>query len=272
MAISVDYSEVWAKDWPSYAGFEAERLLTCAYADRYILAGEIMIYPDAIYPHVTCYALAKRCFIEPVMGKVLPTSGDQTKALYEKALVHVYYDTKRYREAAGVLLAEELAPSMDALPVQLAEGASVTWENSGDPVTMQYVTHRLNLACEYTLSYYFLAAAPAAMLNLVGFINYNPVQTKMMGLVFPSQTLLYQPGRIQDTVLTNGSVKFHVTHRCAYRPNWTFVGGNWVPGGWNYFWNPVGEPGDGSGRLGAFEQILIDGKPYRQYIPTTFQL
>jgi hypothetical protein len=271
VAITVTYSEVWTKDQAAYFGYEAERLLECAWTDRYTLATQILLYPDSIYPHVTCPALAKRCFIEPVPGKVLPTAGDQHKALYEKALVHVYYDTKRMRYVGSALLSEEIIPALDAQATTFSEASgTVVWDAAGSPaLDANYITHRLQPAAEYVLTYYFLATIPAVSINLLGFVNNESYVTKGLGITFAPQTLLYQGGRISETILTDGTVKYHVSHRCAYRPNWAYSGG-WFAGGWNYFWNPEGEAGDGSGTRGAFQRIIIDGDVYRKYPAATF--
>ena len=227
MAISVDYYEMqgWPREWADLDCVGAERKLMCAWDERFTLANEITTYSDNIYPYLTVGAgladiYAEKVAIEPFAAQT--QAAIQASAEYDWALVTVRYSS--LSPGTADLVTEWIEPAMITLP-----GGRARWEDDDRKSPVENRESILMPALVYNLKYHRAAAVSASIPPAIGKINSGAVATKLLGLTFDANTLLYCVPRISRTLSMAGVTLFNIHHRCAFKS----AGGN----GWNWHWN-----------------------------------
>jgi len=83
-------------------------------------------------------------------------------------------------------------------------------------------------------------------------VNSAAYFSRLLGLTFPAETLLYGPPDSQRRITANASEPpaWTLTHKLVYQAS-----------GWNKFWNP---------RTGKYDKIYRNGVEYKNHPPASF--
>ena len=226
-SITVDYEEVDGSPVEALAdrGFEATRTLECAFADRLTLAqelrgglrlvGEEWVYtPPQPYPHYPA-ARAQDVRIEPFGATV--AGGDPHAIAYSLARLSVVYRVPDHGETGPEALASEsLEPVVEFLTMPHEK---LYWDAGGSQMLCESeAPGRLLRMVDWVYIRYKLITIPPGTLELVGKVNNVELVSTTLGLVFPPQTLLYNPPQLEREVTTDGVKTWKVTYRLTYRP------------------------------------------------------
>ncbi len=251
MTVTTPHFEVqgWPKELYVLKGSAYERKIRCAWNDRYALASELDTYPDSIFPYNTASgAILDTIKMEPERNSKSSDAGNG-KISYENAILTCNYST--LGPSTANLVSERLTPGVSG--VKLA-GDRLYWDTAGEkPVG---TGSRLIPVATYTLRYHRAAAVPAAALTLPGYVNNNTVETKILGVSFSANFLLYRGAVVRRVLSAAGITLFDATHVCSYAYNDGF--------GWNRLWRP---------ETGTFGLVYdSDGNLKAPYPTTAFSL
>lgn len=226
------------EEWGTDGYFRAKRRLMCAWSDRYTLLGEAATGSIRLYPYnkpVRAYAVG---------ATVLPFGDNPQVGLqadeisYDTAIVTVTYAFQPYepRPISNFMVTEELHPYTEyqLLP---AEGLHVGSAGGANPTKDQSV---LTGGMEYILSFYDLAAAPAAGLDMLYNCNVGVWSTYLLGIFFnPKRMLLTSVApRVDVRLGLSGKTQLHYAFKTRSKP-WDQ---RLTENGWETIYNDAGDP------------------------------
>ena len=224
------------EEW-NIKGQNAEWKVRCAWADRYTLANQLVSYPDDVYPYWfnlsgsfsgatnPLYLLGQK--IEPAPHETVGgASGATGFAQYPEAIItNKYTNINMFRGKGGAVIRIEFSPSSQALPVS---HWNLSWNSDGRSVGEREVGVLRNPCMLYKLTYLRATSIPLAYTTLGGTVNAAAYTNELLGITFPAQTLLYEPGPIAVSIKSSGQMQATVTQFAHYAYNGGY--------GWNYFW------------------------------------
>lgn len=234
--------------------FTATRRFNCAWNDRHALLNYFLFPPGELYPYWT--ATQSRA----ISGSATPYPGNRvvrvgegglrnTKADYNKALVTINYSSRHERE----LFSETIEPTAELLkhpPDMFRWGPSSAGGIMVMPremLTEDEAPGRLVKTLDYVVTRYAVPAIPAAVLTLIGCCNGRPVRSRLLGVTFAAERLLFSPPQLQRKITTAGTDGWTMTFRFSFQPT-----------GWNTYWRA---------KTQTYEQIYVRGSntPFKQY-------
>lgn len=196
-------------------GVSASVVLRCAYSDRLSLMDDILGTPRA-WPR-SGYTLpphAVSCACKPDLTKYTVSSQE---IIYEDALVTVNYSTE-----ISDLVSESLEPNNEFITLDYRR---FCWGAPNGPNLIEgEAPGKLLRGLNIVRTIYKMATVPAVVLAVSG-VNDVPYVSSLLGLTFPAETLLYEPGNLSRTFTTLGTEGFTTTLKFSYRQY-----------GWNKFW------------------------------------
>ena len=218
------------ENWSDEAGLDATVTLKCLWADRYTLVNDLLSNTK-VYPHEpSSLARAMSAGITPFSAKVM---SDGQGTTYELAVVTVNYRNVVYdgTDPENIqIFADSLEPNAE---FQTLDHTLFEWSpETGPPAVAardlkeKEAPGRLLISFDYVQTQYRVPGIPSAYMNLVGHVNDANVASSVLGLTFPTETLLWQPPKPQRSVNTVGDPWWTVTKRMSFKPE-----------GWNKFWD-----------------------------------
>lgn len=196
-------------------GVSASVVLRCAYADRLALMDDLLGFPR-VWPRsgYTLPPSAISCACKPDLTKYTQSSQE---IVYEEALVTVNYSTE-----VQDLVSESLEPTQEFITLDYRR---FCWGSPNGPNLIEgEAPGKLIRGLNIVRTLYKKTTVPAAVLATTG-VNNVAYSSNLLGLTFPSETLLYEPGNLSRTFTTLGTEGFTVTVKFSYRQH-----------GWNKFW------------------------------------
>jgi hypothetical protein len=245
----------------SYLGDNSAKVvLRCPWNKRIDVVNSVLT-GIVLYPNASCGAIASRCGVKPVPAK--PTAADVNGRIqYDEALVTVMYETSKVGrldkdEGSGILYSEEIEEIVEG---QKLDPKNFCWGTSagGDRVTDGPVRLQKSIRIRRTL--YNLASVPAAFFTLPGYTNAVAYASASLGVTFPIESLLFSPGTVQRTVMSDGTKGWNVPMSLDVR---------WE--GWNKAWNPDKNNGGGN-PAGGYDSLYDEkaGAVHKNFPPGDF--
>lgn len=219
-------------------GITASVTLRCAYANRFLLANDLLsnlrAWPKAPF---TVPPRAQSCAIRP--------AGDTTNLSqgisYEHALVTVNYGNKIVD-----LVSESLEPVTDFVTL---DHHDFRWGSaSGEPVLEREAPGKIRRFINLVRTYYNLATIPAGVLDLPGTCNDTAYTSSLLGITFGVETLMMGDPQLSQVITSAGSKGFNLTLKWTYNKE-----------GWNKFWRSKDED--------FVAMYHVGGAEYKNYPP-----
>lgn len=186
----------------------AKVTLCCTWANRYALVTDLLDNENA-FP--TCSSIyATSASIKPLAAKM---TQDGQVGVYEFALVDVNYTAN-----ANDAFSEELAPNCEFVTLDYKR---FRWSSGkGDLLLEGEAPGALTYSCALKRTYYNKPYVPAAVLTQIGHVNTSAYSSALLGVTFPAQTLLLQPGTVNRKVKMSGDglYKWTINIAFAYKP------------------------------------------------------
>ena len=172
-------------------------------------------------------------------------------AAYDLAILTLQYETVVLEDT------ETIEPSAEFLTTGVN---NLRWEsNAGDQVTTEESPGQLFVGFDYIIERKGIKVFPVNVLGLIGKVNdaaINPTAEGLKVLIFPKETLLYNPPSISPRFDGDGNRIWDVVFRLTFKPN--FDGP--FARGWNEFWRPSASGGGKFQKM--FEAGGVQYKPY----------
>ncbi len=238
------------EEW-SEKGLTATVRLMVPWAYRTTLVGEIVgnwqVYPRNPQSGARATSATVVPYPGALTGQLLWTPDATT---FEQALVTIKYVRDSQTPETADLISEQLSPTAEFLTL---DPKDFSWDIAGkQPLKEGEAPGLLVRGLEYTVTQHKVFNIPAACLTLPGSVNAAAYFSRLLGLSFPAETLLYSPPDSQRKITANAEEPpaWQLTHKLAYKPQ-----------GWNRFWNP---------RTGKFDKIYRKGVEYKNHPPASF--
>jgi len=241
---SIDCCEVHgtAKEEISLDGHTASVDLDVAWNLRYALVDDLLENARRWPYHENPQLTARRCALAVVPAT--PTDSGQGMT-YERAIVSVSYD-------ATVEQADPEGSESDSEGYEPGEGEteeppvtdklSEAFEPSAEFITLDYRKFRwgsatgtplkegespgkLNLGAVLVRTLYDVSSIPTSVLSNIGKVNPGSYRSRLLGLSFAAETLLFAPPTMDRTIRSDGSGRWKLTLRMVYKAD-----------GWNKYW------------------------------------
>lgn len=236
--------------------------LKCAWGDRYELVEDLLDNrrPWPYRPGLT----AKTAAIDPLPGAF---TVDGQGMQYVEALVKVAYgpqvvsETEGSSESSGDRAYDDENPAEHEAPI--TDLMSESFEPSAEFLTLDPKRFRWNAADGDALlegeapgmlqlgtilvrTLYQVDVVPTKAVDSTGKVNDGNYTSKLLGVSFAPETLLYLPPSAERTLRSDGSGTWTLTMRFSYKPN-----------GWNKYWRAATQ---------TWQKIYIaGGGEYRSY-------
>jgi len=217
------------------ASMEATRYLQCDWADRLVLARDLLGYTQRsgemvihhrphVYPHHSALS-AEVAAVSPA-GAPAPAGGAMAWA---KARLRVTYRPPAFGSAgddpARALVSESIEPAAEFLTVPAED---LYWDAAQEePLGDDYELPKLVRMAEWVYTRHRMPYIPAGTWSLIGRVNASAVTSARLNASFAAETLLYQPPQLYRRTTSDGTDGWDITYRFTYRPD-----------GWNKFYRP----------------------------------
>ncbi len=248
-----NYQELgWSpKEWWSPEGhFAAERVLLCAWDDRFNLIGDLAAGgpgggPEK-YPHTDryeCYAVAASA--KPLdKQKIEQDFGVGGKEItdYDKAVVTVQYSTdcKYLIAGSNKFVYEEYDSTAEMRNIDNVEGG-YSWATSGVQVPQNDMPGRIECGGALKMTFFNISSWSGATRTMRGWVNATPNITWTLGMSFPPRTLLYQGFHVVRVVDMGFTPIYRITFEWYEKlPSWDHVY-NPATGNDELITNPAGD-------------------------------
>lgn len=229
------------------SGIVAKVVLRCAWADRFTLMADLLanmrVWPNGGF---TVPPKAQSCSSAPFAGQYL-TVGQA--CVYEHALVTVNYSHKIVDT-----FSESLEPTAEFVTV---DHLQFRWTSpDGDQLLPAEAPGFLLRSCNLVRTLYQLPALPIDILDLIGMSNDDDYTSALLGLTFPTETLMFNPPLPSRTFNSAGTQGWTLQMKFQYKPN-----------GWNKFWRAAANAGEG-----GWDKIfhVEEGGQYKPHPPADF--
>jgi hypothetical protein len=260
--ISIAYEEM--EDSPTEQfngpqGFQATRLLRCAWADRLTLADELQgsFLSGGSYvtnlPHLYPHRAGVRCTSVPnIVGhdadRPQAYGGDTKVAAYAYALLTVNYTVAGQPPTGGggsvELVDETITPFSEFTTISPKD---LTWGGiGGTPLTNDEAIGKLFRGFNWQYTRLNVASVAPEYATLIGCVNNAAITSTRLGFTFPAETLLFQPPILTRRVNADGvSSKWTIQTNLSFKPQ-----------GWNVWFRAS------TGAYGAIFNAAGQVKPY----------
>lgn len=231
MPITVPYEELEGSPTETRGrdSFEAVRRFKVAWSDRLTARDELLTLPGDEYPHspVLSYCVSVSC--EPFgLTKQGAISGNGRMTDYDFATLTARYESVRSGLAISnpnpsepnTYISEDLDGEVFGVPINTE---LLYWDVFANlrPVQPQDAPTKMLYRSAYTLTRHHLQTLPTNYASLVGGCNAQPFQTKLLGLTFAPETLMYIGPRISIVASLSGEKRFNIAHRFThFEPGW----------------------------------------------------
>jgi hypothetical protein len=263
--ISVNYEEFETSPTEQFGpqGFQATRILRCAWADRLTLADELQgtflvggVYTTNL-PHLYPHRGNVRCTGVPNIAghdddNPQANGGDLKVAAYSYALLTVTYGNNAGTSGGGgsvELTDESITPFSEftTIPPKGLFWGSTAGTALDDDETIGKLFRGFNW--QYTRSN--VASVASEYATLIGCVNNAEITSTRLGFTFPAETLLFQPPILNRKVNPDGvSSKWTIQTNLSFKPQ-----------GWNVFWRSA---------TGTYVAIFNAGGQVKPYTPADF--
>lgn len=218
--------------------------LRCNWSSRYDLIGDILGTPRP-WPESPFGGLyAQNASAVPVPNAAY--IGADQQMVYDNALVTVTYGSM----AGADIVSETLEPTVEFTTLDYRQ---FRWgSKTGDPLLEAEAQGFQIRGHSIVRTLYHLSAVHSSYLTLNGKVNQSQYVSALLGLTYPSETLLFTPGPISRRIRTDGTDGFTAQIRFTYKAD-----------GWNAYWRA---------KTQEFEQVyhVDDDDPYKSYEPANF--
>lgn len=193
------------------------------------------------------------------------TDNDPSIAVYKEGIATIVYATpspfKLNHPVEENTITERVSGNADWTKLP-ADGFQWGPGSTGVSLTPKEAPGRLTTGWDFHHSRHNMTTVPIGILDAIGFVNadeLSPSTDHYGSLVFPPETLLFQPPVISVSLSAGGSptaigISDRITMdlRFSFRPNWDTPGtAGAVAKGWNAYWRSSGNNGKG-----GYEQIF----------------
>lgn len=231
-------------------GLNATVTLRCLWADRYTVMADI-VDNNRQYPlSSTVKSFAMSGSIQGDGQSDLATTG-QHSIEYQHAILTINYKPIDYYDPGSggdlQLFSEALEGSGEFLTL---DNTGMTWDAAALLPLDNQNFGKLMLSFDYVQVQYGLASIHADHMTRVQKVNSVAVTTKLLGYIFPIETLLYHGPSMSRQITTGGTGAWTLTARFSFRPD-----------GWNKVWR---------NKTKAFATVYHDGVAYDTYDPVSF--
>jgi hypothetical protein len=167
-----------------------------------------------MYPHFPA-ARVTSVAIEPA-GPPADLAGDTQAAAYTHAVVTVAYATDVDAQA---LVSEQVEPTTQSLTLGTT---GLAWDapptEGGQSLQPDEAPVHIARGLDYILTLHRATTIPQPTLALIRKTNLHAVQAINLGLIFPPQTLLYSPPKLERIITAEGGQAWRIDYRFRYRP------------------------------------------------------
>lgn len=218
--------EMHATRRESFDGVSATGIvqLKVPWASRYAVMMEI-VGGKAAWPHPGIYAFGSSAGCRPLEAAG-ETAGQSLE--YEYALIDFTYKSpgsgKDDPDDPVNLVSESLEPTVEFLTL---DHKRFIWKSDLMPLLEKEAPGRQIKGMNLVRTFYNVEPPiPISILNLAGSVNDATVNSTILGLSFPAETLLFNQPSLSRTIKTDGSgLAFNITTKFTYKKE-----------GWNKFW------------------------------------
>lgn len=161
------------------------------------------------------------------------------------------WGTKPFNNKAWLLThtGKQKAVTEDELQEQFVVGDTIKPNPDYNELTEEEAPSRRMHGFDYVITWFNMPSIPSAYLN-VNMVNYGPVYSPSLGVIFPSGTLLLNSSRAGRTVSFGGANRYQIETRWSFNPM-----------SWNKFWRV---------RSMQYEELYLKGTSNQYYnFPST---
>lgn len=213
----------------SLSTYTASVTLQCSWSARYSLINDILLNQRA-YPY-NGLLLPRTCAIRPMPGTY--DADGQAIDYDDFALVTVNYEAPGGEDDEGPqdpvdMVSEELEPTSEFVTQDYKK---FSWYTSAGVYIRELkedeAPGRLVQGLALVRTFFNVPYLPASILSLPGKCNSSQFTSRLLGLTFAAETLLFTPPGLSRTLTTAGVSGWTMRTRFIYKPQ-----------GWNKFWIP----------------------------------
>lgn len=218
-------------------GFSATRRLKCAWADRGTLRDELLTFPGHEYPHTNILAMCTGVSSAP-FGKHGQGAADGATGFLSapaEAILTCRYESYRTNIAqrnpnptvpgAVEMISEDMEPTVEGAALWKPPGWELTYDVARALKVPEGAEPSIPMYKEkYTFTRHHLNVPPNTLGELLLHCNQQPLETRLLGMTFEPETLLFMGVRINVVSDSTGTRKFTANYNFHYQPN-----------GWNRF-------------------------------------
>ncbi len=209
--------------------FYAERLLACAWADRYDVVYEIGSGGGELYPYKPSTGARANGAAIRSWGKM--TAGAAGIATYAEARIKVSYSTATAIKISSRWVTEELQPTGQTIPLN---PDMLKWQTSGVVLDPTEAPSVFLPGFDYVVTYYHLLSVPAAAYTMMRSSNASAVASWLLGVSFAAETLMYMRPKVVRSFDPGLLNLFKLTYRFGFNPQ-----------GWNVYYDVTANIWDG---------------------------
>lgn len=265
MSVTVPYEEDSGSPtnerWDANGQFSATRILRCAWANRHLLANQLMGFDGVAYVDPESYPAVPSSIVQNVSigpdGGIETSAAGSTLNTYQYAVLAVQYGVRTtgstLESGTGVIMEESLEPSAEFLT---QDGQDFYWDpiiaGTRRPLAINEAPARVIRMCDWKISLFNVASIPSGFVSAAGNVNSAAITSLTLGVTFPAETLQYQPGTPTRSFTASGPSRWKLSMSFSARPF-----------SWNMFFR--------SGRSDPQNIYQADGTIYKPYTPINFR-
>lgn len=198
------------------SGWSGSVTLRCAWSNRLALIADL-VGNRRPFPG-TGLTIPPQCTSASCVPDGGAFSADGQTIVYSEGLVTANYSTEIID-----LVSEVLEPRTE---YRTMDYRRFRWGSAtGDALLESEAPGMLMKSFDISRTLYQITSIPALYLTAGGHCNNASHTSALLGLTFPAETLMFQPGSIQRTITTAGASKWTVNMKFLYNPN-----------GWNTYY------------------------------------
>lgn len=239
MAFTVDFEELdtyprtlWVK-----GVFLGTRRLKCAWSDRITLLRELDSVENVSWPYGDgpSDAFLFKVDDDPLGRQTEPIDAVEHKATYDYAILTCWYANEGPRLYGNQLITESLSSDYSGATLPYC---NFRWDSGVGTLLHPQEAPKIELySFVLTQIFHRVYGVPTWVKARMRRVNPLAYATYSLGLVFPAETMLYQPPHIVSTAKLWGANTYDIIVRYAIHPSWADeLPSGQVALGWNSFW------------------------------------
>lgn len=205
------------ESFPAIGSFHATVQLRCAWQDRFTLMRYATTDGGMLYPRAPgTLARCRSASAVPAPGKLsAEDESGSALACYDKALVTLQFVRDKRTPETTQLVSETIQPTSEHVT---RDPSLFRWGSAnGDRLEPMEAPSVLVRGLDYLITFHEVYIVPAAILTLPGYVNSSAVTTRLLGLTFPAETLLFQPPTITRRITSKEIGAWTCAFRFSYR-------------------------------------------------------